>query len=1431
MKKILRNVLPLVALMALPWAINAQALNEGFEGTTFPPDNWTAVHVSGSNQWARSTSSGGQNSTAFAYRQDVNGGYNDYLITPLLAPASGDSLSFWLASQYSYNYAGTTLTIEVSTTLPAPSAFTTVLATYTSGSSGTFGTSGATNWVNKKVDLSAYDGQQIYIAFHVVDNGYDADVRIDNVTGTSVVVPTCRKVTGLTAAAADSASITLSWIDTASSNNGATYSVAYWSNAGDTTWETAYDTFLVVTDLAASTAYHFMVRALCSSTDSSMAVMGTFRTTCGDITIPWGTSFEDDAASSAPSCWTVLSSYAYQDYDYSTYSYVTANYPAVSTGAHTGSKSLGFITENTPNMIASSRLAANNESLVVSFWAQTDAYYGSAPLVLQAGLMTNLADTSTFTPMVTLTGDNDYASHEFVTPMLSSDSTYYLAFRYTCNYEYAYADVDDISIRANDGCLRPTNVVALGIDTATITLSWADSGTVNDYAVRYRVKGTTTWNTLDGITTMTTDVIGLETATHYELMVGTVCTNDTLWTATVEAKTTCGIMSLPYINGFENDVVGEMPACWNQSGATGTPYYGTGTYPSVYGYGAHAGQNDLYFDYINGTSIVSTEAVPLDGDSIHVIFWAKIEGGAFTTAPTLAAGVMTNPAVESTFFPLISVSGSDWQRYEFTTATLAHDSTYYVAFRYISTSTYNTAAIDDIEIRKDEGCHYPGVITTTATANSIVLSWTSTSYVNNYVVQYRPSGGTWSTPQEPDALSDTLTGLNSSTMYEIRVGNVCGSDTLWAFASEQTLCGYQAVPYFENFDSYATDVMPPCWSFAIPDGITHDDGGCFFRSNRGGGANYAVLPALDGAISKLKIEFDVKTGTIAENDGLLIGVADINGTLLGWLDTLQDPDFSRNEFVHQTIYFPNYEMPIGAARVAFAQYRNWGEWALIDNIAIEVLPNCYPVDNVTGHNLIDPEATYFTWSPVGTEAEWQVYVDTVTVDIDALATIPVANFDTVSSTSYTIPMNRIQGGGLYNFFVRALCADEQSTWVKKEFGAGTVIMQNNTVADTVDGCGFVVYDNGGPVAGYLANSNSTYVLRSVNAGTQLQVFGAKFGIGSSGATLTVYDGVGTSGTALYTYNTANGRDTLSSVLATSTTGALTITFVSYGSMCHTGYELYVRCTGNATCPRPTELQSELTSATAAHVTWNGTAPNYNFYYRLGGTTSWTHQQVNTNSITLTGLMTDTVYDMYVVALCSATDSSTASVIRHLSTHTGTTPQSGCDPVTNVTVSGITATGATISWTAPAGQSRWEVAFGGTTAETTNNPYTLTGLTPSTNYTVKVRALCDNETTSEWSSEEHFTTLASGSEGIDEVADSRISLYPNPASSTVTLDLSGVEGAVKVTVIDANGRTVATRSFASAEPSHTFDLAGMAKGAYFVRVTGSNISTVRKLIIK
>ena len=80
----------------------------------------------------------------------------------------------------------------------------------------------------------------------------------------------------------------------------------------------------------------------------------------------------------------------------------------------------------------------------------------------------------------------------------------------------------------------------------------------------------------------------------------------------------------------------------------------------------------------------------------------------------------------------------------------------------------------------------------------------------------------------------------------------------------------------------------------------------------------------------------------------------------------------------------------------------------------------------------------------------------------------------------------------------------------------------------------------------------------------------------------------------------------------------------------------------------------------------------------------------------------------------------------------------CDSPTGLEVSGILSRSAVLSWTSDA--TAWNIDVNGTVTAIIENPYTLTGLIPSTAYTVKVQADCGNNNLSEWTDAVNFTTL-------------------------------------------------------------------------------------------
>ena len=181
----------------------------------------------------------------------------------------------------------------------------------------------------------------------------------------------------------------------------------------------------------------------------------------------------------------------------------------------------------------------------------------------------------------------------------------------------------------------------------------------------------------------------------------------------------------------------------------------------------------------------------------------------------------------------------------------------------------------------------------------------------------------------------------------------------------------------------------------------------------------------------------------------------------------------------------------------------------------------------------------------------------------------------------------------------------------------------------------------------------------------------------------------------------------------------------------------------------------------------------------------------------------------------------------------------CPVPTGVNVSDITETSAKVTWSGLA--SSYTIEYGesgfvsgqGTKVDVSGSNYTLTNLLDDEEYDVFIRSNCDNINQSGWSAKVTFTTLKHEEEGI-VTADGglRVSLYPNPATGSTTVTLSGVNGEVTITVVDLNGRTVMSDSMScEGDCVKRLTIDGLAEGAYFVRVNGEGVNTVKKLIVK
>ena len=137
----------------------------------------------------------------------------------------------------------------------------------------------------------------------------------------------------------------------------------------------------------------------------------------------------------------------------------------------------------------------------------------------------------------------------------------------------------------------------------------------------------------------------------------------------------------------------------------------------------------------------------------------------------------------------------------------------------------------------------------------------------------------------------------------------------------------------------------------------------------------------------------------------------------------------------------------------------------------------------------------------------------------------------------------------------------------------------------------------------------------------------------------------------------------------------------------------------------------------------------------------------------------------------------------------------CLQPSGLTVSNIEARQVVLSWTENGDATAWEVEVTGdyaTTWTANTNPFTLVGLEPGTDYSVKVRAICGTDNYSDWTSDVTFTTdvlchtptnlyadeitaytAHLSWEGVETTYDLRYAVLPTTRNTTKTVKLTDI----------------------------------------------------------
>jgi len=234
------------------------------------------------------------------------------------------------------------------------------------------------------------------------------------------------------------------------------------------------------------------------------------------------------------------------------------------------------------------------------------------------------------------------------------------------------------------------------------------------------------------------------------------------------------------------------------------------------------------------------------------------------------------------------------------------------------------------------------------------------------------------------------------------------------------------------------------------------------------------------------------------------------------------------------------------------------------------------------------------------------------------------------------------------------------------------------------------------------------------------------------------------------------------------------------------------------CGVPSGRGVTVVSPSSTQLTWNAvpgaTLYNIEIQNATGNNIAYL-RQVNTtaNAFVADSLTPGVNYKFKVRTRCGGTKSGWSAYYFF----TSGSGQTQCGLPTGLAVSNTTAVSATVSWNAAPGALSYRLRvedgqnnpvaflFATSTAQTS---FTVSGLTASTSYKVKLRSNCGGLLHSAWTAWLPFTTAA---QRFSDVTDATIQLYPNPASTAVYLVLpeEWISDNVSISITDMSGKTV------------------------------------------
>lgn len=794
---------------------------------------------------------------------------------------------------------------------------------------------------------------------------------------------------------------------------------------------TTADTVMLA-PLSAGTDYVVGVRALCSDTSASELTTTTFRTRCA-LALPLTEDFE--ALDVLPDCWDATSMTTHS----STGSYTPA-VPEVmaATGGHVVKLSSQYT--GTYHYERGILLLPFVDTVVnrlrLTFDYRVERFPGLMSLMV--GVIPGDDDIDHFIPITTIyPGDSLWHNYTVETGAVPvAEGRLVLMQHSTGSHDYIpgyWRDlgfVDNVQIEVLPACDRPAAVWVSHITSTTAQLHWLENNDLGTYIVNcngidYPVVGDTMLQ-----------LFNLIPANSYTVGVRRLCDGTyTDYRATTFITACQPITQLPWHEDFEMWSLGQIDNCWlryfdshegSEVKAVSNPYTTTDMGMRMLEMEA----SNYAFDPqpYDALAVMPEMGVSLDGMAIGLRVAAPYSDPSHLV---LEVGLMDDGGDSSSFRPVDTVPVAvGWSYYEHAFAPADSGR---LALRLKAVNGGGRLMIDDLGIFPATDCLRPSALTVdTVTQRTATLVVTDTAAVGTYRYYWRPYASHADANDSVDVAGDTvtLTGLIPGILYVASVAAICSDGSLSnvVYTEFYTDCDtllHADLPQVETFNSGS---LSHCWSM-LPTGTQE----LFDPSYRHGTTGYslslhnsyysaptcAVLPVVD-TLAGLDLTFWVYTYTSFHQPGITVGIMS-DPTDTATFTPVYSCDVSTGWTEHQVNLGPYSTLGHHIALRPDQGDSTGFVTIYVDDVTLSQSLPCERPDSVT----VDSVGATTAVLTIADGGDNRHYL--VTVASSQHSTALVADFDSTDSV-YRVDLTGLVPATAYSVTVASVCYDSSTTF-------------------------------------------------------------------------------------------------------------------------------------------------------------------------------------------------------------------------------------------------------------------------------------------------------------------------------------------------------------------------------------------------------------------